>query len=81
MASLDGLRALAVASVILYHARIALRGGAVVPGAIEYAGLVFALSVAAAALSWHLFERRFLALEDRWAPTRTEGAVPSVRAA
>ncbi len=53
-------------------------------GAIAYLALVFGASVAIAAVSWHVYERRFLALKDRWAPTSARGraeAVPAARVA
>jgi peptidoglycan/LPS O-acetylase OafA/YrhL len=50
-------------------------------GALGFALFVFVATFAIAAASWHLFERRFLALKDRWAPSRTVGAVPSAQAA
>jgi peptidoglycan/LPS O-acetylase OafA/YrhL len=40
-----------------------------VAGALAFTALVFVASTAIAAASWHLYERRFLALKDRWAPS------------
>jgi peptidoglycan/LPS O-acetylase OafA/YrhL len=51
-------------------------------GSLALAVLMFVATFVIAAASWHVFERRFLALKDRFAPTpgRAE-AVPSARVA
>ena len=55
-----------------------------VAGSMALTVFMFVATFAIAAASWHLFERRFLVLKDRWAPSVSRGraeAVPSARVA
>ncbi len=56
------------------------RLGSPLAGQLSYIVLAIGMSVVAAQLSWHLFEKHFLGLKDKLAPTRVETLTESCRA-
>jgi peptidoglycan/LPS O-acetylase OafA/YrhL len=63
----DGLR-----SFDVHASTVPIVGGSVLPGIAAYGAVVLTLTFASAYLSWHLFEKHFLRLKDRF-PTRPAG--------